>query len=160
MKSLKNYISQNGFNKLAAEYENLAKVERPKTCEIITWAAGNGDRSENSDYIYGKKRLREIDRRMRFLSKRLEASEIVDYLKSNPNRVLFGATVTIDNGESEKTYTIVGVDEIETKENKISYLSPIGKALMGREVGDEVVIKTPSGTQHWEITQLQYLQWD
>ncbi len=157
---MKNYISHGGYQKLLSEYEELLHKERPKICEVIAWAAGNGDRSENADYIYGKKRLREIDKRLRFLAGRLEKSEVVDYLKSPSEKVLFGASVELENENGVKSFIIVGADEIETKENKISYLSPIGKALMGKSSGDVVLVNAPKGDQEWRILKVHYQKWD
>jgi transcription elongation factor GreB len=161
MNKKKNYISQGGFDKLASEHQHLTRVERPKTCEVIAWAAGNGDRSENADYQYGKRRLREIDRRLRFLSQRINDAEIVDYTKNSDDKIRFGATVTIIDEEGEaKSYTIVGVDEIDTESGKISWQSPIGKALMGKETGDEITVQTPEGPREVSIEEVEYSKWD
>lgn len=157
--STKNYISQGGLNKLTSEHDKLLLEERPKICEVIAWAAGNGDRSENADYIYGKKRLREIDSRLRFLRPRIENAVVVNYLEFTGDQVRFGATVTIENDE-EKTYTIVGKDEIDLNKNFISMYSPMGKALMGKEVGDTITVQSPGGISEWEIVELKYHEWD
>ncbi len=157
---MKNYISQIGFQKLVDEHNQLLKIERPKTCEIIAWAAGNGDRSENADYLYGKKRLREIDKRLRFLNQRISTAQVVDYEKIHGETIRFGATVTIENEEREKTITIVGSDEINTEKGHLSYLSPVGKALMGKTTGDEITIHSPSAKENWTITAVHYKKWE
>lgn len=152
----KNYITPPGFQRLRAELSNLLNVERPKLCETIAWAASNGDRSENADYIYGKRRLREIDRRIRFLTKRLEAAEVVDPTKQPKDKVLFGAKVTVEDEEGEKkTYQIVGVDETDAKNGQISWTSPVGKALLQGKVGDSVVLNTPKGEHELEILKIE-----
>lgn len=151
----KNYITPAGAKRLQEELANLLNVERPKLVETIAWAASNGDRSENADYIYGKRRLREIDRRIRFLSKRLEAAEIVDPLKQPKDRVLFGATVQVENEEgTKKTYQIVGVDETDAANGKVSWTSPVGKALLQAKVGDVVTLTTPKGEHDLEILKI------
>lgn len=154
----KNYISQNGYNKLIKERNELTNVERPKVVELVSWAASLGDRSENADYQYGKRRLREIDARLRFLNQRLNSAEIVDYLSfPNNETVRFGATVTVEDETGETIqYIIVGQDEIDLEKGKISYRSPIGTSLLGKEVGDEVVVSTPSGKRKMEITSILY----
>ena len=125
----KNYITPGGYKKMVDELTYLTKDERPKVCDVVAWAAGNGDRSENADYQYGKKRLREIDRRVRFLRKRIETAEIVEIEKVQSDQVLFGATVTFrDEDDVEKTYTIVGVDEIDLDKRRISWVSPLATA--------------------------------
>lgn len=153
-----NYITPGGLQKLKKELEFLMKEDRPKVVATVAWAASNGDRSENADYIYGKKRLREIDRRMGWLTKRIEAAQVVDPKKQiEKNKVVFGATVSIENEEGEeKTYQIVGEDEIETVEGKISWKSPLAKALLGRQQGDEVEVRKPKGESWVEITQIEY----
>ncbi|MGE3622633.1 MAG: transcription elongation factor GreB, partial [Bdellovibrionales bacterium] len=141
----KNYVTPHGFAKLKDEQQQLWNVERPKVVETVSWAAGNGDRSENGDYIYGKKRLREIDRRLRYLNKRIENAEIVDPEKQKSrNQVFFGATVTFLRKDEKQTVTIVGIDEANMAENKISWLSPVARARMKARPGDEVELKTPS----------------
>ena len=145
------------FKKLTSEMEHLLKIERPETTRVIAWAAGNGDRSENADYIYGKKKLREIDRRLRFLKKRIEESVVIDPLDMNSQKVQFSATVTVeDEGGIERVYTIVGVDEIEADRGRISWKSPIGKALLGKEVGDVATIAAPRESFDFEITNIEY----
>src|ERR1700744_6213068 len=135
----KNYMTPGGHRRMQDELRQLLRVERPKVVETVAWAAGNGDRSENGDYIYGKKRLREIDRRIRFLTKRLESAEIIDPTQQKSDRVLFGATVTIQDEEGkERVYQIVGIDETDGKRGRISWISPIGKALLQSKVGEAV----------------------
>ncbi|HEV7372831.1 transcription elongation factor GreB [Arenibaculum sp.] len=154
----RNYITPAGHRRLQEELKHLWTVERPKVVEVVSWAAGNGDRSENGDYIYGKKRLREIDRRVRFLTKRLEIAEIVDPARQpNRNRVFFGATVTYaDEDDSEKTVTIVGADEADMAEGRVSWISPIARALLKAEVGDTVAIRTPAGMREVEVVAIRY----
>lgn len=157
MKNKTNYITAAGFKKLTQQHDELLLIERPEILKVIQWAAGNGDRSENADYLYGKKRLREIDRRLRFLKKQIEAANVVQPESIESEIVMFGATVTIiDEEDNEKTYCIVGVDEINPTINWISHHSPIGKALMGNEVGDVVTIKTPKGAREFEIFSIEY----
>lgn len=152
----KNYITPAGAKRLQDELSSILNVERPKLCEVIAWAASNGDRSENADYIYGKRRLREIDRRIRFLTKRLEAAEIVDPVKQPKDRVLFGARVTVEDEEGEvKTYMIVGVDETDAANGQVSWTSPVGKALLQAKVGDSVVLHTPKGEHELTIINIQ-----
>ena len=153
----KNYITPQGAERLRAELKTLLNDERPELVKVIQWAASNGDRSENADYIYGKRRLREIDRRIRFLSKRLEIAEIIDPLAQNSDKILFGATVTIiDESGTQKTFSIVGVDEINIKLGLISWVSPVGKALLQAKSGDTVTIHTPKGDEDWEIKKVEY----
>ena len=158
MADVKNYITRKGFNKLKDEAYQLFHVERPKVVEVVAWAASNGDRSENADYLYGKRRLREIDRRVRFLGQRMDKAEIVDPELLKSDKIIFGATVTIENEDGEeKTYQIIGEDEIDTLGNKISWKSPIAKALLGKKVDDEVVIKKPKGDEVVTILSIQFL---
>ena len=154
----KNYITPEGFQRLQAELRFLLREERPKIVDIVSWAAGNGDRSENGDYLYGKKRLREIDRRVRFLTKRLEISEIVDPSRQTRlDQVFFGATVTYINGRDEQnTVTIVGVDEIDADSSRISWVCPVARALHKAREGDIVEIRTPSGKENLEIVKIFY----
>jgi transcription elongation factor GreB len=155
--SEKNYITPEGLEKLKAEYNKLFHEERPKVVETVAWAASNGDRSENADYIYGKKRLREIDGRLRFLTGRLENAEVVDPKTLTGKGVLFGATVTLlDEDEKLVIYQIVGEDEWDISKNKISWKSPVAKALLGKKEGDEVVVKKPTGEEHLTIEKVQY----
>ena len=155
---VKNYITPQGFRRLQEELQHLARVERPKVVETVAWAAGNGDRSENGDYIYGKKRLREIDRRIRFLSKRLEIAEIVDRTRQrNRDQVFFGATVTYENQRGEEhTVTILGIDEADSARAEVSWVSPIARALMKAREGDAVELRTPSGIERIEVIEIRY----
>lgn len=154
----RNYISPGGYVRLKAELDHLLRVERPHVVEVVAWAASNGDRSENGDYIYGKRRLREIDRRIRFLTKRLDIAEIVDPLQQ-PNReqVFFGATVTIcDTEGDENTYTIVGVDETDLARGRISWVSPLARALIKAREGDTVKFQSPAGVREIDIVEVLY----
>lgn len=156
----KNYTTPRGFAKLQAELQHLLNEERPKITAIVAWAASNGDRSENADYIYGKRRLREIDKRIRFLTKRLEAAEIITPTQvEKKDQVFFGATVTIEdeNGE-QKTYSIVGIDEAEPSRGKISWISPLAKALLKSRKGDLVSFRSPKGVQELEIVKIDYIE--
>jgi len=154
----KNYITPAGFARLRAELRQLMDEERPKVVQVVSWAASNGDRSENGDYIYGKKRLREIDRRIRFLSKRLEKSEVIDPAKRPATtRVFFGATVTYANSaDVERTVTIVGMDEVDPARGHVSWISPIARALLRAEQGDTVRLHTPAGVEEIEIVKVRY----
>jgi transcription elongation factor GreB len=154
----KNYITPQGHARLRAELHALMRVERPKVVEIVSWAAGNGDRSENGDYLYGKKRLREIDRRARFLGKRLEIAEIVDPARqTNRGQVFFGATVTyVNERDVERTVTLLGVDEADIARSEVSLNSPIARALLGKRVGDAVRMQTPAGGEEVEILAISY----
>ncbi len=155
---LKNYMTPEGHRRLSQELQNLLRDERPKTVEIVAWAAGNGDRSENGDYIYGKKRLREIDRRIRFLSKRLEAAEIVDPARqTRHDQVFFGATVTYADTGGERTVTIVGIDEADLERGRVSWISPIARALLKACEGDVVQLRTPGGVEPIEVVKIRYL---
>ncbi len=150
-----NYITPDGFLKLQDEFKLLFYDERPKLVEVIAWAAGNGDRSENGDYIYGKRRLREIDKRLKFLRDRIESAKIVDPKSMRSEKVVFGATVTIsDEAGDEKSYQIVGEDEIEPDKNRISWRSPMAKALLGKKVGDEIEIHRPAGKLIAEVISI------
>ena len=155
----KNYMTPGGYARLASEYRWLLDQERPGVTATVSWAAGNGDRSENGDYIYGKKRLREIDRRLRFLSKRLDSAEVVDPAvpRDSHHRIFFGATVRFANHSGEeKTVAIVGVDEIDPFKGYISWISPVARALMGAEEGDTVTLRTPGGMEELEILSVGY----
>jgi transcription elongation factor GreB len=153
----KNYITPQGAEKLRTELKHLLNDERPELVKVIQWAASNGDRSENADYIYGKRRLREIDRRIRFLSKRLELAEIIDPLNQNSDKILFGATVTVlDEAGNTKRFSIVGVDETNVKDGLISWVSPVGKALLQAKKGDTVTVRSPKGEEDWEIQNVEY----
>ena len=154
----KNYITPDGFRRLQQELNHLSRTERPGVVETVAWAAGNGDRSENGDYIYGKQRLRDIDRRLRFLAKRLENAEIVDPARqSRLDQVFFGATVTYanENGD-ERTVTIVGVDEIDADRGRVSWVSPVARALLKAREGDVVELRTPTGINRIEIIEIRY----
>ena len=156
-KTSKNYITPNGFKKLQAEFSELFFKERPRVVETVAWAASNGDRSENGDYIYGKRRLRQIDSRLRHLRNRIESAEVVNPANQESDRVLFGSTVSFeDENGSRKTYQIVGEDEIEPGENMISWKSPVAKALLGKALGDVVVLKRPKGDLEVEVTHIAY----
>jgi transcription elongation factor GreB len=154
----RNYMTRAGYDRLRAELHALMRVERPKVVEIVSWAAGNGDRSENGDYLYGKKRLREIDRRARFLGKRLEIAEIVDpAAQPQRDRVFFGATVTYaDDRDVERTVTILGVVEADLARGEVSLYSPIARALLRARVGDVVRLQTPSGPEEVEVLAIRY----
>jgi len=153
----KNYITPKGLLKLLDELHQLSRVERPEVTKTVAWAAGNGDRSENADYIYGKKRLREIDRRVRFLTQRIDLAVVVDPNLLTVKKVQFGATVQVSDDEGEtKTLSIVGVDEINTQKGFISWRSPIGSSLIGKEVGDTIEVQTPSGLKSFEILEIIY----
>jgi transcription elongation factor GreB len=157
MKKKDNYITPTGYALLTSEHDHLLLKERPEILKIIQWAAGNGDRSENADYIYGKRRLREIDSRLRHLQKRIESAHIVNPELIEATTIKFGATVTIiDEDENEKTYSIVGIDEIDLTVNRISWQSPIGKALIGNEEGDAVTIHTPKGMREFTVITIEY----
>ena len=156
--SEKNYITQTGYVALRDELFALIDVERPKIVDVVHWAASNGDRSENGDYIYGKKRLREIDRRIRFLTKRLEVAEIVDSsVHQGSDQVFFGATVTCAKSSGEElTVTILGVDEADSARCEVTWISPVAKALLKARVGDEVWLTTPAGKEMLEVLAVTY----
>jgi transcription elongation factor GreB len=156
---MKNYITPSGFNTLKAELKDLLTRQRPELVSVIAWAASNGDRSENGDYIYGKRKLREIDRRIRFLSQRLESAEVIDLKSQDPKRVLFGAFVVLGDEEGEqKRVRIVGQDEIQLDRGWISWQSPIARAVLGAKVGDVVSAQTPKGVQEFEVLEVSYEQ--
>jgi transcription elongation factor GreB len=154
----KNYMTVRGHGQLRAEFEHLVKVERPEIVKVVSWAAGNGDRSENGDYIYGKKRLREIDRRIRFLTKRLESAVIVDPAdQQNCDQVFFAATVTLcDAAGEEATYQIVGIDEANAHEGRISWISPLARALLKAREGDTVRFDSPGGLRELDVIEVRY----
>lgn len=154
----KNLVTPAGHAALQEELRFLLREERPRVVEIVSWAAGNGDRSENGDYIYNKKRLREIDRRARYLTKRLESAEIVDpALQQGLEQVFFGATVTyVREDDSELTVTLVGVDEADLDQGKINWLSPLAKALLKGRVGDAVEVRAAAGSESIEILSIEY----
>ncbi|MBA3998912.1 MAG: transcription elongation factor GreB [Candidatus Accumulibacter sp.] len=153
-----NYITPGGHARLKAELDHLLRTERPHVVEIVAWAASNGDRSENGDYIYGKKRLREIDRRIRFLTKRLDIAQVVDPTRQeSADQVFFGATVTIgDEQGEEQTYQIVGVDETDIARGRISWVSPLARALLKAREGDTVRFQSPAGWREVEVVAVEY----
>jgi transcription elongation factor GreB len=153
----KNYISPAGYARLKGELKQLVDIERPEVVRTVSWAAKNGDRSENGDYLYGKKRLREIDRRVRFLIKRLEAAEVVDSAGRDSDQVFFGSSVrTRTRSGEERTLTIVGVDETDTAKGRVSWISPVAKALIKAREGDKVLLRTPAGPEELEILEVRY----
>ena len=157
----RNYMTPGGHARLTRELDHLISKERPEIVATVSWAAGNGDRSENGDYIYGKKRLREIDRRIRFLVGRLDDAQVVDPASPRDDdaasRVFFGATVTVANAEGdERTVSIVGVDEIDTERGYISWLSPMARALMKAREGDTVTLRTPGGVEELDVVAVKY----
>ena len=155
---VKNYITPAGYARMRDELKQLLDVERPEVVRVVSWAASNGDRSENGDYIYGKKRLREIDRRIRFLIKRLEIAEVVDARGQEQDRVFFGATVTVSDGEGrERAVSIVGLDEVDPLRGRVSWISPIAKALLKAREGDSVTLRTPSGVEQLEVVEIRYV---
>ena len=154
----KNYLTPQGHARLMAELTHLRRVERPEVVRVVSWAAGNGDRSENGDYLYGKKRLREIDRRVRYLMKRLDIAEVVDQSRQkNRDQVFFGATVTyVDHHDAERTVRIVGADEARQDHGEVSWVSPIARALHRAAEGDVVKLRTPSGLEEIEVVEIIY----
>ncbi|WP_427312851.1 transcription elongation factor GreB [Cupriavidus sp. H39] len=154
----KNYITAEGYARLRDELMHLIDVERPDVVQIVSWAASNGDRSENGDYLYGKKRLREIDRRIRFLTRRLDKAEVVDpSLQGDNDQIFFGATVTYAHASGEETtITIVGMDEVDLDHNHVSWISPIAKALLKAREGDTVALRTPAGVEQIDILEVRY----
>lgn len=155
----KNYMTPEGFSALEEEFQHLRKVERPEVVRTVSWAAGNGDRSENGDYIYGKKRLRQIDSRMRYLMKRLDNAEVVDSaLQQGLEKVYFGAWVTLYSltRDTEHRYRIVGQDELDPSKGYISWISPLAKVMLSKQVGDVVRVETPAGEEKYEIIEISY----
>ncbi|MCX2862848.1 transcription elongation factor GreB [Paucibacter sp. PLA-PC-4] len=154
----RNYMTPAGYARLRAEFMALLDVERPKIVEIVSWAAKNGDRSENGDYLYGKKRLREIDRRLRFLTKRLDIAEVADpSAHHGSDQIFFGATVTYANAKGEeRTITIKGIDESDSLAGEVSWISPIARALLKAREGDEVQLMTPGGVERLEVLEVSY----
>ena len=154
-----NYMTINGHAAIRAEFEQLVKIDRPEIVKIVSWAAGNGDRSENGDYIYGKKRMREIDKRIRFLSKRLDTAVVVDPAnQENVDQVFFSATVNIADAEGgEFCYQIVGIDEANAAHGKISWISPLARALLKARVDDVVKFQSPIGWREIEVTKISYV---
>lgn len=153
-----NYITAKGLKKLEDEHEHLTKVERPEVTETVKWAASLGDRSENADYQYGKKRLREIDRRLRFLNTRINAANVVDPKEIKAEKIQFGASVILEDEEgNEKRYAIVGIDEVDTSRGLVSWRSPIAKAMLGKEEGDEVIVHAPENDFEYTIVEIKYI---
>ncbi len=154
----KNYMTPAGYARLRTELLDLMDNERPRVVEVVHWAASNGDRSENGDYLYGKKRLREIDRRIRFLTKRLEIAEVVDpSVHAGSDQIFFGATVTYADDEgAERTITILGVDEADNGQAEVSWISPVARALLKAREGDAVALQTPGGTRTLEVLSVRY----
>ena len=154
----KNYITPAGYQRIKDELLHLIDVDRPEVVRIVHWAASNGDRSENGDYIYGKRRLREIDRRIRFLTKRMDLAEVVDpSVHHGSDQIFFGATVTYENQAGEQhTVTIMGIDELDPLNGKISWISPVARALTKARVGESVALKTPAGGDELEILEVRY----
>jgi transcription elongation factor GreB len=152
----KNYISPQGYARLKAELRELVEVERPEVVKTVAWAASNGDRSENGDYLYGKKRLREIDRRVRFIIKHLESAEVVQFSGRDTDQVFFGATVRVRSSTGERTISILGVDEVDPPRGIVSWISPIAKALIKAREGDTVTLRTPAGEERLEILEVRY----
>jgi transcription elongation factor GreB len=154
----RNYMTPAGYARLRAELKSLVEVERPEVVKVVSWAASNGDRSENGDYIYGKRRLREIDRRVRFLIRRLENAEIVESAGRDTDQVFFGASVRVrpKSGGAERSVTIVGIDEVDTSKGRVSWISPIARALLKSREGDMVTLHTPAGAEQLEVLQVRY----
>jgi transcription elongation factor GreB len=153
----KNYITPAGFARLKAELKRLVELERPEVVRTVSWAASNGDRSENGDYLYGKKRLREIDRRVRFLIKRLENASVVDNAGRDTGQVFFGATARVRaRSGGERSVTIVGADEVDPARGRVSWISPVAAALLKARVGDVVLLRTPAGAEALEILEVSY----
>ena len=152
----KNYITPAGYARLESELRKLVEVERPEVVKTVAWAASLGDRSENADYIYGKRRLREIDRRVRFLIKRLESAEIVHSAGRDTDQVFFGATVRVRGKDDVKELTIVGVDEVDPANGRVSWISPVARALIKAREGDTVTLRTPAGEEKLEIMEVTY----
>ena len=156
----KNYMTPAGYRLLKTEYMHLLDVERPEMVKTVSWAASNGDRSENGDYIYGKKRLREIDRRLRFLAKRMESSEVIDpKQRQGCEQVFFGATVTVCHGDGvERTYSIVGIDEANASKGHISWVSPLARALLKARKDDAVTLRLPTGIEEIIVVEVRYCE--
>lgn len=160
MNNTPNYITPAGWQALKDELYSLVNKERPEIVQVVNWAASNGDRSENGDYLYGKRRMREIDRRIRFLTKRLEAAQVIDpETREATDQVFFGATVTLLRGNgSEQVVSIVGIDETDAARNKISWISPLARCLIKAREGDAVVLRTPEGREDIEILEVAYIR--
>lgn len=157
-RGVKNYMTPGGYARLKNELTQLLNVERPELVKVVSWAASNGDRSENGDYLYGKKRLREIDRRIRYLTRRLDNSEVVDpAARGDTDRIFFGATVDyVDDGGAEFSVTIVGLDEVDPARGRVSWISPVAAALLKHGAGDTVSLRTPAGPRRIEIVDVRY----
>ena len=157
-RGVKNYMTPEGYARLKNELTQLLNIERPELVKVVSWAASNGDRSENGDYLYGKKRLREIDRRIRYLTRRLDNSEVVDpAARGDTDQIFFGATVTYaDDAGAEQTITIVGLDEVDPSRGRVSWISPIAGALIKHSAGDTVTLRTPAGPKQIEIVDVRY----
>jgi transcription elongation factor GreB len=153
-----NYITPGGFAALRAEYDKLLGEERPAIVEVVSWAAGNGDRSENGDYLYGRKRMREIDRRLKFLAQRMKDAKVVDPAhQPDRNKVFFGATVTIaDEDDNERNVVLVGDDEADAGQGRIGWNSPLARALRGAAIGDLRRVSLPAGEKEWEVVEIGY----
>jgi transcription elongation factor GreB len=159
MADVPNYITPQGYRKLLDELTKLARVDRIKVCQEVSDAAAQGDRSENAEYIYGKKKLREIDKRMRWLNQRIDAAQVVEVKaqKGKEDRVFFGATITLEDEDGEQeTYQLVGVDEIDLAKKKISWRSPVGTAVLGKRVDDTVKVRLPNGLKSLTIAEVEY----
>ncbi len=155
---VKNYITSSGYERLRRELQHLLDRERPELVKVISWAASNGDRSENADYIYGKRKLRQIDGRIRFLNQRLEIAEVIDPARAGLDQVFFGATVSYVDGKGvERTIVIVGEDEVDPVRGHVSWISPVARALNKAREGDVVSVRTPAGVDQLEITTVQYI---
>ena len=152
----KNYITPGGYARLEAELRRLVELERPEVVKVVSWAASLGDRSENADYTYGKRRLREIDRRVRFLIKRLESAQVVHSAGRDTDQIFFGATVRVRGPSGERTVTIVGVDEVDPARGQVSWVSPIAKALLKAREGDTVTLRSPAGEEPLEVLEVTY----
>ena len=152
------YMTPAGYARLRSELKQLVEIERPEVVRTVSWAASNGDRSENGDYIYGKRRLREIDRRIRFLTQRLEIAEVIDPARTGVEQVFFGATVTYrDRKGVERTISIVGQDEVDPARGRVSWISPVARALNKARAGSVVSVRTPAGTEELEVTEIRYV---
>ena len=155
------YMTPAGYARLKAELKRLVEIERPETVRVVHWAASNGDRSENGDYIYGKRRLREIDRRVRYLIRRLENSQVVESAGRDTDQVFFGATVTVRAvAGAERTLTIVGLDEVDPARGRVSWISPVAKALLKAREGEVITLRSPGGNEELEIVAIRYLAID
>jgi len=152
----RNYLTPAGYARLREELRRLVEEERPQLVQTVAWAASNGDRSENGDYLYGKRRLREIDRRVRYLVRRLEIAEVIDASGRDTDRVYFGATVRLRTAGGERTVAIVGEDEVDPARGRVSWASPVARAILGRSEGDTVAVQAPAGVEEVEILEVRY----